>query len=73
MLNRFCFSARDTLIGKGLLDNSTSFDLEDYEHFMSNTYNSSMNFTMKSCSLSKELDNVSNDSPHEFVGRMIVK
>lgn len=63
MLNRFYFSARDILIQNGLLDNSTSFNLEDYDLFMNNFNSSAMNITIKSCSLSKELDNVSNASP----------
>jgi len=68
MLNRFYFSAKDILIQNGYLANSTSFRLKDYELFMSNSYNSSMNLTMKSCSLSKELDNVSNDSSTNSFG-----
>lgn len=61
MLNRFYFSAKNTLVDHGLLDNSTSFDLEDYELFMK-SFNSSeiKNSTIKSCSLSNELDSVSN-------------
>lgn len=61
MLNRFYFSARETLVDNGLLTPSTSFNLEDYELFMKDFNSSEMkNFTMKSCSLSNELDNVSN-------------
>ncbi|KAG5316935.1 S6A17 protein, partial [Acromyrmex heyeri] len=60
-------SARDTLIQNGLLANSTSFSLEDYELFMSNSYNSSMNLTMKSCSLSKELDNAAEGTGLAFI------
>ncbi|KYN38657.1 Orphan sodium- and chloride-dependent neurotransmitter transporter NTT4 [Trachymyrmex septentrionalis] len=60
-------SARDILIQNGLYPNSTSFSLEDYEHFMSNSYNSSMNLTMKSCSLSKELDNAAEGTGLAFI------
>ncbi|KAG5318004.1 S6A17 protein, partial [Pseudoatta argentina] len=60
-------SARDTLIQNGLLANSTSFSLEDYELFMSNSYNSSMNLTMKSCSLGKELDNAAEGTGLAFI------
>ncbi|XP_018378027.1 PREDICTED: sodium- and chloride-dependent transporter XTRP3 [Trachymyrmex cornetzi] len=60
-------SARDTLIQNGLVPNSTSFSLEDYELFMSTSYNSSMNFTMKSCSLSKELDNAAEGTGLAFI------
>jgi hypothetical protein len=59
--NPFYFSAREILIGKELLDNSTMFDFEEYKQFMT-TFNSSgiMNFTMRPCSLSEELNDVSN-------------
>lgn len=62
MLNRFYFSAREILIQNELLGNSTPFNLEDYERFMSTFNFSEVDFTIKSCSLSKELDNVSNDN-----------
>lgn len=62
MLNRFYFSARDTLIQNEMWNSSKPFNLEDYDHIMSTFNSTEMNFTMKSCSLSKELDNVSNDN-----------
>ncbi|XP_018055366.1 PREDICTED: sodium- and chloride-dependent transporter XTRP3 isoform X2 [Atta colombica] len=60
-------SAKDILIQNGYLANSTSFRLKDYELFMSNSYNSSMNLTMKSCSLSKELDNAAEGTGLAFI------
>lgn len=46
----------------GLLPlNLSSFNLEDYELFMSTFNSTATGVTMKSCSLSDELDNVSND------------
>lgn len=59
MLNRFYFSAKNTLVDNGLLTPSTSFNIEDYERFMKTNF-SEVNVTMKACSLSNELDNVSN-------------
>ncbi|XP_011879074.1 PREDICTED: sodium- and chloride-dependent transporter XTRP3 isoform X2 [Vollenhovia emeryi] len=60
-------SARDTLIQNGLLDNSTSFNLEDYELLMDTFNSSAMNLTMKSCSLSKELDNAAEGTGLAFI------
>lgn len=71
MLNRFRFSAKDILMDNGLLprDNTSSFKLEDYELFMRTFNSSAMNIMqMKHCSLSEELDNVSNDSSVNSLG-----
>lgn len=59
MLNRSYFSAKNTLVDNRLLNASTSFNLEDYEHFMETFNSTDRNFTLKSCSLSNELDSVS--------------
>ncbi|XP_014475460.1 PREDICTED: sodium- and chloride-dependent transporter XTRP3 isoform X1 [Dinoponera quadriceps] len=57
-------SARDILMDKGYLPpNLTSFNLEDYESFMSN---SSVNVT-KPCSLSEELDNAAEGTGLAFI------
>lgn len=60
MLNRSYFSAKNTLVDNNLLNASISFNLEDYELFMKTFNSSERNFTLKSCSLSNELDSVSN-------------
>lgn len=60
MLNRSFFSAKNTLVDNKLLNASISFNLEDYELFMKTFDSSERNFTIKSCSLSNELDSVSN-------------
>lgn len=59
MLNRSYFSAKNILVDNGLLAASTSFNLEDYELFMKTFNSTDRNFTMKSCSLSNELNSVS--------------
>ncbi|XP_029658938.1 sodium- and chloride-dependent transporter XTRP3 [Formica exsecta] len=61
-------SAKNTLVDHGLLDNSTSFDLEDYELFMK-SFNSSeiKNSTIKSCSLSNELDSAAEGTGLAFI------
>lgn len=60
-------SARNTLIQNELLGNSTPFNLEDYELFMSTFNSSAVNFTMKPCSLSKELDNAAEGTGLAFI------
>ncbi|KAH0950902.1 hypothetical protein HN011_000342 [Eciton burchellii] len=61
-------SAREILIGKELLDNSTMFDFEEYKQFMT-TFNSSgiMNFTMRLCSLSEELNDAAEGTGLAFI------
>ncbi|XP_032688425.1 sodium-dependent neutral amino acid transporter B(0)AT1 isoform X2 [Odontomachus brunneus] len=60
-------SAKEVLIDNGILPNSTSFKLEDYDLFMSTFNSSAMNVTMKTCSLSKELDNAAEGTGLAFI------
>lgn len=60
-------SARDTLIQNEMWNSSKPFNLEDYDHIMSTFNSTEMNFTMKSCSLSKELDNAAEGTGLAFI------
>ncbi|XP_011173559.1 sodium- and chloride-dependent transporter XTRP3 [Solenopsis invicta] len=60
-------SAKDTLIQHGLLGNSTPFEFEQYEKFMNTFNSSSINITMKECSLSTELDKAAEGTGLAFI------
>ncbi|XP_070513127.1 sodium- and chloride-dependent transporter XTRP3 isoform X2 [Cardiocondyla obscurior] len=59
-------SAKDTLVQHGLWNTSEPFDFETYEHFMNSNF-TGKNITMKTCSLSKELDNAAEGTGLAFI------
>ncbi|RLU24423.1 hypothetical protein DMN91_002512 [Ooceraea biroi] len=60
-------SAREILVDNDFLDNSTTFNFEEYKQLMPTFNFSGTNLTMKSCSLSEELNDAAEGTGLAFI------